>query len=160
MGRLKTATATSAGGVVYRRTRTGIDVALVGRSATGTWGLPKGTPLPRESLDQTALREVREETGLDVRLIAPLGAIDYWFVAEGTRFHKTVHFYLMEATGGDMSRHDPEYDRVGWFPIHVALRRMTYANERNIVAQAQRRLLSGRPALRRGERRRDRAVGE
>lgn len=160
VAKLKTAVATSAGGIVYRYRNGDVEIALVGRSRAGIWGLPKGTPMPGETLEETALREVREETGLEVRLIEPLGSIDYWFIAEGTRFHKTVHYYLMEAIGGDISRHDPEYDLVAWFPLDKAARRMTYPNERSMVVLAAERLAPSQEAARNGSRRRRRAVGE
>ena len=160
VAKLRTAVATSAGGVVYRRRNGSFEIALVGRSRAGIWGLPKGTPQPGETREETALREVREETGLEVRLIEPLGSIDYWFIAEGTRFHKTVHYYLMEAIGGDISRHDLEYDLVAWFPIDKAVHRMTYPNERGMVALAAERLAPSQGTIRHGSRRRRRAVGE
>lgn len=133
---MKTARAVSAGGVVYRVVDGQVQIVLCGRLANQIWGLPKGTPLKGEDLVQTALREVREETGLDVRAIEPIGEIDYWFVARGVRFHKTVHYYLMEPIGGDLSRHDPEYDVVHWFAIEDAYRQMSYRNEVEIVRKA------------------------
>jgi 8-oxo-dGTP pyrophosphatase MutT (NUDIX family) len=98
--------------------------------------LPKGTPTRGESLEQTAVREVSEETGIQVRLIRPLHDIQYWFVLHGVRHYKTVHFYLMEAVGGDTSLHDHEYDVAAWFPIAEAERRLAFANERMVVARA------------------------
>ncbi len=130
--------AVSAGGVVYRRGDHGPEIVLCGRSAEGLWALPKGTPSPGESLEQTALREVEEETGLRVRIEGPLGAIRYRFVRPdtGTVVKKTVRHYLMQAVGGDLSLHDHEFDRVGWFPVEEALRLMTYPNEARIVRKA------------------------
>jgi 8-oxo-dGTP pyrophosphatase MutT (NUDIX family) len=133
MARLRTATATSAGGVVYRIIDRRPQFVLCGRIDTGAWGLPKGTPDAGETLEQTAVREAQEETGLQVRLVCPLRSIDYWFVVRGTRFHKTVHFYLMEAVGGDVTQHDHEYDDVRWFPAEEALERLTYPNEIDIA---------------------------
>jgi 8-oxo-dGTP pyrophosphatase MutT (NUDIX family) len=137
VARLKTALAVSAGGVVFRILEARIEVALCGRIANGLWGLPKGTPNKGEDLLHTALREVREETGLEVRTLAPIGQIEYWFVARGVRFHKTVHYFLMEATGGDLSLHDPEYDVVQWFVIGEAYVHMSYKNEAAIVHRAE-----------------------
>ena len=127
----------SAGGVAFRHGPNGIDVVLVGRLEPERWVLPKGTPNHGESLEQTAVREVSEETGIQVRLIRPLHDIQYWFVLHGVRHYKTVHFYLMEAVGGDTSLHDHEYDVAAWFPIAEAERRLTYANERVVVAKAR-----------------------
>ena len=122
---------------MYRRRGDRIEVVLVGRSDTGIWGLPKGTPQAEESRERTAQRETEEETGLEVRVLEPIGEIGYWFVAGGRRIHKTVHFYLMEVVGGDISRHDPEYDYVRWFPVDEALSVMTYPNEAEMVRVAK-----------------------
>lgn len=129
---------TSAGGVVYRRHEGRWQVVLCGRPSLGLWSLPKGTPERSESLEQTALREVREETGLEVELARPLGSITYWFtsVAEGVRYRKTVHFFLMRPTGGALEGHDPEFEEVRWFPMEDALPLMSYKNERHMVRLA------------------------
>ena len=102
MARLTSATATSAGGIVVRYVDS-IPQLVLGRRRRErdgqTWTLPKGTPIPGETLEETALREVREETGLTVRILSPLDAIKYTFIQRGTRIHKTVHYFIMEPTG-------------------------------------------------------------
>src|SRR3982074_1545483 len=118
--------ATAAGGVVLRESEHGAEVALLGRANDGSWVFPKGTPNAGESLESTALREVREETGLDVQIVRPIGEMSYSFAAGGERVHKVVHFFLMEATGGDPSLHDPEYDEVRWVPVADARRMLTF----------------------------------
>jgi 8-oxo-dGTP pyrophosphatase MutT (NUDIX family) len=128
--------AVSAGGIVYRMTESSPDIAICGRDSDGVWGLPKGTPDPGESLEQTAVREVEEETGLKVRVVDKIGVIEYWFSREGVRYHKWVHYYLMEAIGGDTSAHDVEYDRVEWFPAEVALKKLTFKNEVEVAQKA------------------------
>ena len=84
---------------------------------------------------QTALREVHEETGLEVKIQAFIGNIDYWFFdsADNTRYHKTVYFYLMSAIGGDVTFHDHEFDIVTWCPADEALNSLSYENEIRIV---------------------------
>ena len=134
--RLKTEQATSAGGIVYRGVPPETEVVLCGRDQDGLWGLPKGTQEPGENLAQAALREVAEETGLQVAIEREVGSISYWFIAEGVRYHKTVHFYLMSATGGSVDQHDWEFDRVQWFPVAEALAVMTHPNERAMVERA------------------------
>lgn len=114
-----------------------VEVALVGRSHAGIWTLPKGTPHPGETVEQVAVREVQEETGLLVRLIAYIGSISYSFVREQVRYHKQVRHFLLEAVGGDTTLHDHEYDLVEWFHLHEACRRLTYQNEVNIMYQAE-----------------------
>jgi 8-oxo-dGTP pyrophosphatase MutT (NUDIX family) len=128
--------AVSAGGVVYRRGQDGIEVVLCGRTAEGIWGLPKGTPDANESLEETAVREVGEETGLRVAIEAKIGTIEYWFTRQGVRYHKFVHHYLMVATGGSLGDHDWEYDKVEWFPLEEACKTLSYANEVKMVRKA------------------------
>ncbi len=150
VARLKRATATSAGGIVIEI----IDDAphLVAghrrRERSGTWTLPKGTPNPGEALEETAIREVGEETGLTVRIVAPLEAIEYWFVQGGLRVHKTVHYWLMEAIGGDLAGHDHEFDEVRWVALEQAPRLLTFPTERALVerAAAVHATLAGAPA--------------
>src|SRR5579863_7969733 len=113
-----------------------VEIALVGRSHSGIWTLPKGTPQAGETVEQVAVREVQEETGLVVRLISYIGSISYSFVRNQVRYQKQVRHFLFEANGGDTSLHDTEYDRVEWFSLAEASRRLTYQNEVNILYQA------------------------
>jgi 8-oxo-dGTP pyrophosphatase MutT (NUDIX family) len=122
--------------VVFRRQDGFIEVVLCGRTEQGIWGLPKGGPNPGESMEETALREVREETGLDVAIQGKIGTIEYWFARQGVRYHKFVHHYLMTATGGSVGEHDWEYDEVDWFPAEEACRRLSYRNEVDVVRKA------------------------
>lgn len=139
---MRAAVAVSAGGVVARQADHAYEIVLVGRSTQSTWGLPKGTPDDGESREATALREVAEETGIEPRIVAPLGSIEYSFVARNTRFRKTVHFFLMEAVGGDLGLHDHEYDLVEWVPIDDAIVRLSYENEAAVVRAARNALHS------------------
>jgi len=127
---------TAAGGVVLRDGERGPEVALLGRANDRSWVFPKGTPTSGESLEETALREVREETGLDVRIVRPLGEMSYSFAAAGERVHKVVHFFLMEATGGDPSLHDAEYDEVRWVTVPEARRMLTFDTYRDVLDRA------------------------
>ena len=129
----------SAGGIVYRvDDAKKIETILCGRIEPARWSLPKGTPDAGESLEETALREVREETGLHPVIEAPLGNINYWFVSpdKRVRYNKTVHFYLMAPTGGCTDEHDPEFDEVRWFPAELGLRTLTYASEAKLLEKA------------------------
>jgi 8-oxo-dGTP pyrophosphatase MutT (NUDIX family) len=135
---VRTARAVSAGGVVLAETRPDAPVALVAhRSARGSlqWTLPKGAREEGETVTETALREVREETGLEAELIGPLDTIDYWFVwaPERTRYHKFVHYFLMRFAGGDFSQRDHEMEDAAWFEPDEARRRMAFANERRLL---------------------------
>jgi 8-oxo-dGTP pyrophosphatase MutT (NUDIX family) len=138
-GRGRTFRATSCGGIVLRRNDGQLEICLGRRErdrGNPTWTLPKGTPDDGENADQTALREVAEETGLTVRIVAPVGAIEYFFTEQGRRIHKTVHYFLMEATGGSIDAHDHEFDEVRWMPLDEARRLMTFETERQIVEEA------------------------
>ncbi|MEX0783564.1 MAG: NUDIX hydrolase [Dehalococcoidia bacterium] len=134
--------AVSAGGVVWRRNGVGVEVVLCGRN-DGLRVLPKGTPDAGEGLEETALREVREETGLEVALGDSLGTIEYWFTSGGTRYHKLVHHWLMEPIGGDVADHDHEFDFVEWLSFDQALADLSYENERKVLRRASEKLGMG-----------------
>ena len=130
-------TAVSAGGIVFRRAEEGIEIVLVGRTPERLWALPKGTPNAGETLEQTALREVREETGLEVRILDTVGQVEYWYSSSnGTRVQKTVHYYLMEPTGGDTADHDDEFDVVEWRHLSEAERLLTHRNQLPMLQRA------------------------
>lgn len=133
---LHSARATSAGGVVHRSEAGQIQIVLVHRRQPPLWALPKGTPDAGETLAETAIRETREESGLAVEIEEPISAISYFFVHKRTRFHKTVHFFLMRPIGGRLEDHDHEFDEAGWFPLDEALEVMTHATERAVVRHA------------------------
>lgn len=124
---------------MIRRGQTGPQL-LLGRRRRDrdgvTWSLPKGTPDGDETPEQTALREVHEETGLEVSILDSIGDIHYRFARDGRRIDKTVHYYLMEATGGDLANHDREFEEVRWFDLGEAEAIMSFATERGILARA------------------------
>lgn len=146
MAPLRNARATSAGGVVHRADGGRTEVLLVHRRSPVLWALPKGTPDAGESIAETALREVREETGIAVEIEEPLGSISYFFVRQRVRFHKTVHFFLMQPVGGSVEEHDHEFDEVAWFQLEEALEIMSYPTEREVVGRASARLGAARQA--------------
>jgi len=139
VARLKQAVATSAGGIVIRFVD-GAPELVVGkrrRERDGvTWTLPKGTPHAGESTEETAIREVGEESGLEVRIIRRFESIEYSFVQGRTRIFKTVHYFLMVPTGGDLVRHDHEFDEVRWLRFAEAPAMLTFETERALVARA------------------------
>ena len=152
-------TLVSAGGVVYRQREGRLETVLCGHWITSNtghggsgqgdsngevrtedvrWSLAKGTPDAGETMKETALREVREETGLEVEMLEQISSITYRFAdrENAVRYHKTVHFYLMAPVGGDVSLHDPEFDIVRWFPMDEALKILIYPNETAVMRQA------------------------
>ena len=131
----------SMGGVVARGSAEAVEVVICGFHAQSDgiiWGLPKGTPEHGETPEQTALREVSEETGLQVAIDEFVASIDYCFnrYDDGVPCHKVVRFYLMSANGGDLSLHDHEFDYVQWLPASDALTALTYDNEVRVVKNA------------------------
>lgn len=130
---------TSAGGLVVDRTEGQPRVALIGRldrRGRLLWSLPKGHLEDGETAEDAAVREVEEETGIRGRVLASLGTIDYWFVADDRRIHKTVHHYLLEAAGGELSDTDVEVDEVAWVPLGELGDRLAYAGERRLAETA------------------------
>lgn len=140
--------AVSAGGLVLQDRADGRWVLLIARrSATDLlqWTLPKGGIEEGETLEQAAVREVREETGIYARILRELGVIDYWFVwrPDAVRYHKYVHYYVMEPRAGHLHERDNEAEHVSWLPIAQALDRMSHPNERKLVATLRQGSLSG-----------------
>lgn len=139
---MRTVHETSAGGLVID----GLDgpresqvAALIGRTdrrGRMLWSLPKGHIELGETAEQTAIREVAEETGIRGSVLAALGRIDYWFVTDGRRVHKTVHHYLMRFSGGELSDEDLEVAEVAWVPMGELPSRLAYADERRLARVA------------------------
>lgn len=139
---MSTVDETSAGGLVVR----GLDgppehrsAALIGRTdrrGRVLWSLPKGHLEAGETAQQAAEREVQEETGIHGQVLAALGDIDYWFVTEGRRVHKTVHHFLLRFLGGELSDEDVEVTEVAWVPLTEMDTRLAYADERRLVRAA------------------------
>ncbi len=100
------------------------------------WSMPKGHVEAGESVEQTAMREIAEETGIRGEVIAALGSIDYWFVSEGRRIHKTVHHFLLRYQGGELSDEDYEVSEVAWVPLADLPGRLAYADERKLAQVA------------------------
>jgi ADP-ribose pyrophosphatase YjhB (NUDIX family) len=113
-------------------------VVLIGRldrRGRLLWSLPKGHVEAGESQEDTAVREVAEETGMQGRVLGRLGSIDFWFTADGRRVHKTVHHFLLIATGGELSDADLEVSEVAWVPLAGASERLAYPTERELLTR-------------------------
>ncbi len=139
---MRTVRETSAGGLVIDGLdgpREGRSAALIGRTDRRgrlLWSLPKGHIEAGETAEQTAIREVAEETGITGVIVAELGNIDYWFVTDGRRVHKTVHHYLLRSVGGELSDADVEVTQVAWVPLSELDSRLAYADERRLAEMA------------------------
>ena len=131
--------AVSAGGLVIRAVG-GQPEIVVGRRKRErdgyVWSLPKGTPEEGETREETALREVREESGLEVRILSYFDAISYSFVRTGERIEKTVHYYIMEAIGGSFEQYDKEFDELRWVRMDEAVRLLDFQTESGLVQRA------------------------
>jgi 8-oxo-dGTP pyrophosphatase MutT (NUDIX family) len=133
---VKTERQVSSGGVLVREGDRGPEVLLASRRTRAgdlVWGLPKGLVEDGESPEDTAVREVQEETGYRGTVRAPLGEISYWFVWEGTRIRKTVHFFLMDDTGEEPGEREREMVEVRWFPLEEAAEVAGYKAEQEIL---------------------------
>jgi 8-oxo-dGTP pyrophosphatase MutT (NUDIX family) len=139
-GRLPTVEQVSAGGVAFRAAGSGIDVALICVGDRRRWQLPKGIVDPGESPEVAAVREVREEAGIEVELLAPIDTIDYWYIGTNrgsrVRFHKLVHCFLLRYLSGDVRDHDHEVHEARWVPIAEATGVLAFPTERKVVERA------------------------
>jgi 8-oxo-dGTP pyrophosphatase MutT (NUDIX family) len=127
----------SAGGVVVRGEHY-IVIVPTRRAADGSkvLALPKGHPDGAESAADAALREVREETGVDATLVEKLGDIRYWYMRGGRRIAKVVSFFLLDYVSGELEDHDQEVEHAEWMALDEAARQLTYKGERDMAAAA------------------------
>ncbi len=124
---------TSYGGVVLRGDEVLVITPIGKRRVTG---LPKGGPNPGETPEQTAAREVREETGITATVRAPLGDVNYWYRRSGRRVYKTVHFFLFDYVAGSTTDHDHEVEDARWIPLAEAVSALSYPGERALIERA------------------------
>lgn len=138
--RAETVKQVSAGGVAFRRTNEDVEVALILTSSERRWQLPKGMIDDGETDEEAAIREVREEAGIDTDLVARIARTEYWFTTErdGRRYriHKYVHWFLLRYSGGDVRDHDHEVEEARWVDSESALKMLAFRNEREVVRKA------------------------
>jgi len=145
MSKIKTKFETSSGGLVYKIENSKMKVALISWKREGgekIWCLPKGLVKEDEDRKDTALREIKEETGVTGEIEDKLGTIDYWFYLkeEKIKCHKSVHFYLVKYLSGNLSDHDWEVEDAKWFQIEKAIDILSFENEKKIVKKAFKKL--------------------
>jgi 8-oxo-dGTP diphosphatase len=131
----------SAGGVALRWKDSQPEIAIVSVKPKLRWQLPKGIVDPGESPQVTAVREVKEEAGVETDIIKLIETIEYWYrsVKNGkpVRYHKFVHFYLLEYRSGDVSNHDHEVEEARWVNLDEALEMLDFKSERDVVEKAR-----------------------
>lgn len=133
----------SAGGVVIKRNGSRIEVLLIQPRGRHRWQLPKGAIDPGETPESAAVREVREEGGVEAWVVGSLHPITFFYQMHGRRFVKTVDFYLMEYKSGSPAEHDDEVDEARWFPSEEAVRTLTFESEQEVLRSALTRLEQG-----------------
>jgi 8-oxo-dGTP pyrophosphatase MutT (NUDIX family) len=131
----------SAGGVAFRRRNDNVQVAIVSVKPSLRWQLPKGIVDPGETPEITAVREVREEAGVETELLQLIETVQYWYrsmkYAKPVRYHKFVHFYLLEYRSGNVSGHDHEVSEARWVSIDEAIEMLAFQSERDVVEKAR-----------------------
>ena len=130
----------SAGGIVVKKKKGDFEILVCQHSQHHGWVFPKGLigdSIKGETKESTAIREVKEETGIIGKIIKPLEPITYWYQFEGQKIKKTVYYFLMEFKGGDISKHDHEMENVEWLPKEKVMERLTYPSDKKIWKQAQ-----------------------
>ncbi len=137
----------SAGGVAFRRKASGLELAVVCVKPKLRWQLPKGIVDPGESPEAAALREVREEAGVQTERLALVETIEYWYRSlrngKPVRYHKFVHFYLLQYLGGNVSDHDHEVEEARWVSFKQALELLEFESERSVVQKAREMIEAG-----------------
>jgi 8-oxo-dGTP pyrophosphatase MutT (NUDIX family) len=151
MSMIPTKTQISAGGVVFRRSGSRIEVALISVGDENRWQLPKGLVDAGEDVEVAAMREAREETGIETELVSPVDKIEYWYYSTNrggrVRFHKFVHFFLLRYLSGDVRDHDREVNEARWVEIDEARAMLAFAGERKVVERARAMLAAAPDSL-------------
>jgi len=130
----------SAGGVVFQKQGNKNLILVCQHSLHHGWVFPKGLigdNVKGEQKEETALREVEEETGVRGKIIKLLTPVDYWYFFEEEKVHKTVHYFLMEHVSGDIAKHDQEMENVEWLPEADVEKRLTYPADKKVWSQAK-----------------------
>ena len=141
--RIDTQTQVSAGGAVFREKETTVEVALISVGNPPRWQLPKGLVDKGETPEVAALREVKEEAGIEATIIEKIETVEYWYQAKAegkrVRYHKFVHFFLMSYVSGSVAEHDHEVNEARWVEIGAALELIAFKSERGVLEKARAR---------------------
>lgn len=132
----------SAGGVAFRKRDGRVEVALISVGEDNRWQLPKGLVDKGESTEAAAIREVREEAGIETEVVERIDKVEYWYFwkedAKRVRYHKFVYFYLLRYKSGDVRDHDREVNEARWVEIDDAIEMLAFDSEKKIVEKAKR----------------------
>jgi 8-oxo-dGTP pyrophosphatase MutT (NUDIX family) len=138
--KIQTLEQVSAGGAAFRLSNSGYEIAIISVNPSRRWQLPKGLIDEGETPEIAALREVREEAGIETELLSKIETIEYWYVGdsrgERVRFHKSVHFFLLKYIEGNVENHDFEVAEARWVKAEEALKMLAFKSEREIVEMA------------------------
>lgn len=131
----------SAGGAVFRQTDSALEVAIIAVNPSNRWQLPKGIVDEGETPEIAALREVREEAGIEAELVELIEKVEYWYFGtqsgKRVRFHKFVHFYLMKYVAGNVANHDHEVSESCWVKPEEAIKMLAFKSEKETVEKAK-----------------------
>jgi len=129
----------SSGGVIFRQIDNEIEVVLIAIKNRNIWTLPKGLIDKGENSEDAAVREIFEETGLSGTIIELIGEKSFWFYikSDNIKCKKTVVYYLLKYTGGDIANHCWEVDEAKWFPIDAAVTKASYKSDKEIIQKAK-----------------------
>lgn len=148
MSKVPTKLQISAGGVAFRTQDERLEVALISVGDNNRWQLPKGLVDKGESTADAAVREVREEAGIDTTVVDRIDKVEYWYLAkengDRVRYHKYVYFYLLRYESGDVTEHDDEVNEAQWVEIGEAVKRLAFDTEKTIVQRAA-QMIDGLP---------------
>lgn len=132
----------SAGGVIFRKAENSFEVALIAIKGGTVWTLPKGIIDKGEEPAEAAAREIEEETGLSGEVVGNLGERSYWFYLknENIKYKKTVTYFLLEYTGGNIDNYCSEVDEAGWYSLDAAIKKVSYKSDREILERAKEKI--------------------
>jgi 8-oxo-dGTP pyrophosphatase MutT (NUDIX family) len=143
-GKIPTLTQVSAGGAVIRNTARAPEVALISVGDPARWQLPKGIVDKGETAELAAIREVREEAGVEATITDKIETVEYWYqstvAGKRTRYHKFVHFFQMDYVSGDVADHDHEVHEAKWFDLANGLEIIAFKSERGVLQKVADRL--------------------
>ena len=141
MSKVPTKLQFSAGGVAFRKQDGQVEVALISVGGDNRWQLPKGLVDKGESTEDAAIREVREEAGIDTEIVTRIDKVEYWYFwkenGQRIRYHKFVYFYLLRYKAGDVRDHDHEVNEARWLDIDDAIEMLAFDNEKKIMEKAK-----------------------